>query len=118
MKELTELQSQIVDSPKAYQSRLDELQETKNKKLEERNEIQEAIQDKKENIKQINEKLAVVQKINDEFSALEDTYKDLKYFIYICYHVMFTSIVYYAYFVKLSMRHVFCILCIEIRRRK
>lgn len=77
-KELIELQSQIVDSPKAYQSRLDELQEAKKKKLEERDEIQEAIQDKKENMKQINEKLTVVQKINDEFSALKDTYKDLK----------------------------------------
>lgn len=83
MTELSELESQIVDSPETYQSRLYEFQETKTKKLEERDQILEAIQDKKQNIRHINEKLTVIQKITDEFSALKDTHKELKCVVYI-----------------------------------
>ena len=52
-KEIAELQSEIVYSPEEYQSRLDELKEQYKLKLEDRDIIQEAIQEKKQSIKQI-----------------------------------------------------------------
>ncbi|GAB1864247.1 Kinetochore protein Nuf2 N-terminal domain-containing protein [Camponotus japonicus] len=76
-KEIAELQSEIVYSPEEYQSRLDALKEQKKLKLEERDIIQEAIQEKKQSIKQIGEKLNFVPKMNDIFSTLIDTDKEL-----------------------------------------
>jgi len=49
--------------------------------------MQEAIQDKKQSIKQIEEKLNFILSMNNELAILKDTYKELKYnFLYIdCY---------------------------------
>jgi len=50
--------------------------------------MQEAIQDKKQSIKQIEEKLNFILSMNNELTILKDTYKELKYnFIYIDYYV-------------------------------
>ncbi|XP_029672612.1 intracellular protein transport protein USO1-like [Formica exsecta] len=76
-KEIAELQSEVVYSPEEYQSRLDEFKEQKKLKLEERDIIQEAIQEKKQSIKQIGEKLNFVPKMNDIFSTLIDVEKKL-----------------------------------------
>lgn len=78
-KEIAELQSEIVYSPEEYQSRLDELKEQYKLKLEDRDIIQEAIQEKKQSIKQIEEKLNFVPRMNDMFSTLIDIYKELMY---------------------------------------
>jgi len=55
--------------------------------VEDRDVMQEAIQDKKQSIKQIEEKLNFILSMNNELTTLKDTYKKLKYnFIYIdCY---------------------------------
>lgn len=45
--------------------------------------IQEAIQEKKQSIKQIGEKLSFVPKMNEIFSTLTDVEKELMY-IFIC----------------------------------
>ncbi|XP_029158689.1 probable kinetochore protein NUF2, partial [Nylanderia fulva] len=76
-KKIVELQPEIVNSPEEYQSRLDELKVQYKLKLEKRDTIQEAIQEKKQSIKQIGEKLNFVPKMNDMFSTLMDTYKEL-----------------------------------------
>lgn len=81
---ITEIQSEVVHSPQEYQSRLDEMEKQHELKVEERNIMQEAIQEKKQSIKQIGEKLNYVKIITDDFRTLADTYKELKYFfIYI-----------------------------------
>jgi len=55
-------------------------------KVEERDVMQEAIQEKKQSIKQIEEELNFVQKLSDYFRILADIYKEQKYFfIYITY---------------------------------
>jgi len=55
-------------------------------KVEERDIMQEAIQEKKQSIKQIEEELNFVQKLSDYFRILADIYKEQKYFlIYIIY---------------------------------
>ncbi|KYN16738.1 putative kinetochore protein NUF2 [Trachymyrmex cornetzi] len=77
-KMITEIQSEVVHSPKEYQSRLDEIEKQHKLKEEERSTMQEAIQEKKQSIKQIGEKLNFVQKISDDFCILADTYKELK----------------------------------------
>lgn len=74
---IAELQPEVVYSPEEYQSRLDELKEQHKLKFEKRNTIQEAIQEKKQSIKQIGEKLNFVPKMNNMFSILIDTYKEL-----------------------------------------
>lgn len=79
---ITEIQSEIVYSPEEYQSRLHEMEEQHKSKVEERGIMQEAIQEKKQSIKQIGEKLNFVQKITDNFRLLGDIYKDQKYFFY------------------------------------
>ncbi|XP_072752079.1 uncharacterized protein [Anoplolepis gracilipes] len=76
-KGIAELQSEVVHSPEEYQSRLDEFKEQKKLKLEERDIIQEAIQEKKQSIKQIGEKLNFVLKMNDKFSTVIDVDKEL-----------------------------------------
>lgn len=82
-KEIAELQSEIVYSPEEYQFRLNTLKEQKKLKLEERDIIQEAIQEKKQSIKQIGEKLNFVPKMNDIFSTLIDVDKELMY-VFLC----------------------------------
>jgi len=77
---ITEVQSEVVHSPKEYQSRLDEIEKQYKLKEEERSTMQEAIQEKKQSIKQIEEKLNFVQKISDDFHILADIYKEQKYF--------------------------------------
>ncbi|XP_050447408.1 golgin subfamily A member 4-like [Cataglyphis hispanica] len=76
-KEIAELQSEVVYSPEEHQSSLDELKKQKKLKLEERDMIQEAIQEKKQSIKQIGEKLSFVPKMNEIFSTLTDVEKEL-----------------------------------------
>lgn len=81
---ITEIQSEVVHSPKEYRSRLDEIEKQHKLKEEERSTMQEAIQEKKQSIKLIGEKLNFVQKTSDDFRMLADTYKEQKYFfIYI-----------------------------------
>ncbi|XP_012521887.1 probable kinetochore protein NUF2 [Monomorium pharaonis] len=77
-KMITEIQSAVVHSPEEYRCRLKEIEEQHRLKVEERDAMQEAIQDKKQSIKQIGEKLNFVQKITDDFCTLGDTYKELK----------------------------------------
>ncbi|XP_032686832.1 kinetochore protein nuf2-like [Odontomachus brunneus] len=76
-KAIDDLQSEVVHSPEEIRSRLNELEEQKNLKIEERNIMQEAIQDKKQSIKQIGAGLDVVQKVNDELPTLKITYEQL-----------------------------------------
>ncbi|KAL6442410.1 hypothetical protein ACFW04_002564 [Cataglyphis niger] len=76
-KEIAELQSEVVYSPEEHQSSLNELKKQKKLKLEERDMIQEAIQEKKQSIKQIGEKLSFVPKMNEIFSTLTDVEKEL-----------------------------------------
>lgn len=84
-KEIAELQSEIVNSPEEYQSRLDELEQQKNQKIEDRNMKQEAINDKKQFIKQMEEKTNFIESMNSELALLGDAYKQIKYsFIYTC----------------------------------
>jgi len=78
---ITELQSEVVNSPEEYQSRLDEIEKQHKLKLEKRGEMQEAIQDKKQSIKQIEKKLNFVQKITGDFCAVADVYKEQGYFL-------------------------------------
>lgn len=59
--------------------RLNDLEEQKNLKVKERDEMQEVIQDKKQSIKQIETKLNFVQKMNEELSTLKIIYEQLKY---------------------------------------
>ncbi|KAL0113978.1 hypothetical protein PUN28_011353 [Cardiocondyla obscurior] len=75
-KKITEIQSQVVHSPEKHQSRLDELKKQYKLKEEERAYKQEHIQEKKQYIKQIEEKLNFVQKITEDFSILSDTYTE------------------------------------------
>lgn len=83
-KEIAELQSEIVNSPEEYQFRLNTLKKEAKVKLEERDIIQEAIQEKKQSIKQMGERLNFVPKMNDIFSTLIDVYKELMYvFLYV-----------------------------------
>lgn len=44
--------------------------------------MQEAIQEKKHSMKQIEEKLNFVKKITDDFRVLADVYKEQKYFFF------------------------------------
>ncbi|XP_011137632.1 kinetochore protein nuf2 isoform X2 [Harpegnathos saltator] len=71
------LQSEVVHSPERFQLRLNELEEQKNLKMEERVIMQEAIQDKKHSIKKIETELNVVQKMNDELATLKTIYEQL-----------------------------------------
>lgn len=81
---ITEVQSEVVNSPEKYQSRLDEIEKQYKLKVEERSEMQEAIQDKKQSIKQITEKLNFVQKIIGDFHILADIHEEQRYcFIYV-----------------------------------
>ncbi|XP_011697452.1 PREDICTED: probable kinetochore protein nuf2 [Wasmannia auropunctata] len=75
---INEVRSQVVQSPKKYQSRLDEIEKQHKSKVEERDIMQEAIQEKKQSIKQIEEKLNLVQRITDDFRVLADIYKEQK----------------------------------------
>ncbi|XP_018317531.1 probable kinetochore protein nuf2 isoform X1 [Mycetomoellerius zeteki] len=77
-KMITEIQSEVVHSPKEYRSRLDEIEKQHKLKEEERSTMQEAIQEKKQSIKLIGEKLNFVQKTSDDFRMLADTYKEQK----------------------------------------
>ncbi|XP_018397113.1 PREDICTED: probable kinetochore protein nuf2 [Cyphomyrmex costatus] len=77
-KMITEVQSEVVHSPREYQSRLDEIEKQHKLKEEERSIMQEAIQEKKQSIKLIEEKLNFVQKISDDFHTLADVYKEQK----------------------------------------
>lgn len=79
-KKITEIQSEIVNSPEEYQFRLEEIEKQHKLKVEKRGEMQEAIQDKKQSIKQIGEKLNFMKKITDDFCLLKDIYNEHKYF--------------------------------------
>ncbi|XP_014469198.1 PREDICTED: probable kinetochore protein nuf2 [Dinoponera quadriceps] len=76
-KEIDDLQSEVVYSPEEFRSRLNELEEQKNVKIEERDIMQEAIQDKKQSMKQIGAELDIIQKVNDELTALKIIYEQL-----------------------------------------
>lgn len=93
---ITEVQSEVVNSPEEYQSRLDEIEKQHKLKVEERSEMQEAIQDKKQSIKQITEKLNFVQKIIGDFHILADIYEEQKYcFIYIYLYYIYIQQLFY-----------------------
>lgn len=76
-KAIDDLQSEVVHSPEEYRSRLHDLEEQQSLKMEERVIMQEAIQDKKQSIKQIGAELDVVQRMNDELAALKIIYGEL-----------------------------------------
>ncbi|EZA48097.1 hypothetical protein X777_14206 [Ooceraea biroi] len=75
---IAEKQAAVVHSPEEYQSRLDELRKQKDLKVQARDVMQEAIQDKKQSIKQMEEKLNFILSIKNSFAALSDTFKELK----------------------------------------
>ncbi|XP_011640708.1 LOW QUALITY PROTEIN: interaptin-like [Pogonomyrmex barbatus] len=77
-KKITEIQAEIVHSPEKYQIHLDKIKEEHESKMEARDIMQEAIQEKKQTIKQIQDKLHVVQEINEDFSVLRDIYTEQK----------------------------------------
>ncbi|XP_012219519.2 uncharacterized protein [Linepithema humile] len=77
-KMILELQSEIVHSPEEYHSNLNKLETQKNLKEEERNAMQEAIQEKKQSIEKVEEILNFTQKMKKELLLLQDVYKELK----------------------------------------
>ena len=82
--ELAKIQAEIVHSHEESTSRLEELKEKKKLKLEERDTLQESIQEKKHSIMQIKEKLDFVQKMTKKFSTLRNTNEELT-FVFIIY---------------------------------
>jgi len=60
-------------------------------KVEERDIVQAAIQEKKQSIKQIGEELNFVQKISDYFRILADIYKEQKYFL--SHYILFQTVI-------------------------
>ncbi|XP_071627655.1 uncharacterized protein [Temnothorax longispinosus] len=75
-KMITEIQSEVVNSPEEYRSRLNEIEDQHKLKVKERSEVQNAIQDKKQLIKQVGEKLNFVKKMTGDFCILADIYKE------------------------------------------
>lgn len=73
------MQSEIVHSPEQYNARVDKLVKEKNSKVKERDVVQEAIQDKKQSIKHIEEYSGFIQKISDELVTLKSICGRLKY---------------------------------------
>lgn len=90
---ITDLQSEVVNSPEKYRSRLDEIEEQHRSKEKERGEMQEAIQDKKQSIKQIGEKLNFVQKATGDFCRLAELYEEQRFFIYIYFDHLYIFLI-------------------------
>jgi len=77
-KKIAEVQSEVVHSPEEYLSRLDEIEKQHKLKVDERSMMQEAIQEKKQSLKQIEEKFNFVKKMTDDFRILGDVYEEQK----------------------------------------
>ena len=78
-KAITELQSEIVKSPEEYQKRLNELEQQQSTKIEERETIQEAFQDKKCLIEKQKNVLTFIQEQLEKFTEIRDIHDRLKY---------------------------------------
>ncbi|KAK1116437.1 hypothetical protein K0M31_019054 [Melipona bicolor] len=77
-KAITELQSEIVKSPEQYQKRLNELEQQQSTKIEEREAIQEAFQDKKCLIEKQKNVLTFIQEQLEKFTEIRDIHDRLK----------------------------------------
>ncbi|XP_043525154.1 probable kinetochore protein nuf2 [Frieseomelitta varia] len=77
-KAITELQSEIVKSPEEYKKRLNELEQQQSTKIEEREIIQEAFQDKKCLIEKQQNVLTFIQEQLEKFTEIRDIYDRLK----------------------------------------
>ncbi|XP_011875446.1 PREDICTED: probable kinetochore protein nuf2 [Vollenhovia emeryi] len=75
---VTDIQSEVINSPEKYKSRLDEIKSQKALKEEERGRMEEVIQDKKRSAKRFNEKLSLVQKVTNEFCILANILQEHK----------------------------------------
>lgn len=77
-KAIADLKSKIVTSPEEYQMRLEKLEEQRKQKMEEREAMQEAFQDKKQLVEQQENILAFVKKQLDKVSEVQQIYEELK----------------------------------------
>lgn len=90
---ISDFQLEVVSSPEKYRSRLDEIEKQHELKGKERDDVQEAIQDKKQSIKQIEEKLNLVQKATGDFCILAELYEELRFFIYIYFDHLYIFLI-------------------------
>lgn len=78
-KAIAKLESEIVKSPETYEKRLKELENQQSAKVEHREMLLEAFQDKKNLIEQRNKIQSFIQKQLEKFSEMRCANQQLKY---------------------------------------